>query len=253
MMRNGKFSLVNLFFLVFIGFMPLGVMANVVINGTRIIYHSDKKEVTVKAENSGKSPALVQVWIDDGNEEVLAQDNDAPFVITPPLIRLNQNDGQSFRIIYIPGQVDLPKDRESIYYFNLLDIPPSPEVGNGDASSFLQFAVRSRIKLFYRPSGLKGEAYDAVSKLSWNAVNGADGSLSVNVSNDSEYYISFDKVIVEGVGGDFEVESSMLPPKSSAQFRVLNEDKNFSLNNSKIKFGYINDYGSISSGEASLK
>jgi len=37
--------------------------ASVIISGTRVIYPSDQKELTVKLDNVGKSPVLVQSWI----------------------------------------------------------------------------------------------------------------------------------------------------------------------------------------------
>jgi len=41
--------------------------ASIVITGTRVVYPSDAKEVSVKLSNKGKSPVLIQSWIDDGN------------------------------------------------------------------------------------------------------------------------------------------------------------------------------------------
>lgn len=36
--------------------------ANVVIAGTRVIYPADQREVTLRLDNRGELPALVQVW-----------------------------------------------------------------------------------------------------------------------------------------------------------------------------------------------
>ncbi len=41
--------------------------ANIVITGTRVIYPSDAKNVSVQLTNVGDSPSLVQAWIDDGD------------------------------------------------------------------------------------------------------------------------------------------------------------------------------------------
>ncbi|MDP9033123.1 MAG: fimbria/pilus periplasmic chaperone, partial [Pseudomonadota bacterium] len=37
-------------------------MSSVVITGTRVIFPADKKEVTVKINNNGTKPVLVQSW-----------------------------------------------------------------------------------------------------------------------------------------------------------------------------------------------
>lgn len=43
----------------------------------------------------------------------------------------------------------LAQDKESLYYFNLREIPPKT-----DKANTLQIALQTRIKLFYRPAGL---------------------------------------------------------------------------------------------------
>ena len=55
-------------------------LASVVIQGTRIIYPEAAKEVTVKMVNEGKSPLLVQSWLDDGNENGDPAKMKLPFV-----------------------------------------------------------------------------------------------------------------------------------------------------------------------------
>lgn len=44
----------------------------------------------------------------------------------------------------------LPKDRESLFLFNILEIPSI----NSDNENHLQIAVKSKLKLFYRTSEL---------------------------------------------------------------------------------------------------
>ena len=45
--------------------------AEIVIHGTRVIYPSDAREVTLQVSNNGSKPALVQAWIDEGDPKVL--------------------------------------------------------------------------------------------------------------------------------------------------------------------------------------
>ncbi|WP_162873694.1 fimbrial biogenesis chaperone, partial [Klebsiella pneumoniae] len=44
----------------------------------------------------------------------------------------------------------LPQDKETLLWINVQEIPPAPKQEN-----VLQVAVRTRIKLFYRPVALK--------------------------------------------------------------------------------------------------
>ncbi|WP_163540299.1 fimbrial biogenesis chaperone, partial [Klebsiella pneumoniae] len=74
---------------------------------------------------------------------------------------VNEHNGQQLRIKKLPSS--LPADRESVFFLNVLDIPPRPE--NLQNQNTVQLAIKSRIKLFYRPAALKGTLDDAVAKL----------------------------------------------------------------------------------------
>lgn len=60
--------------------------ADIVISGTRVIYPEKAKSVSVKLDNHGQKPLLVQSWIDDGRENVNPQELNVPFMVTPPRI-----------------------------------------------------------------------------------------------------------------------------------------------------------------------
>lgn len=46
----------------------------------------------------------------------------------------------------------LPNNKESLFYLNVLDIPPNNPANAG--KNVIKFAMQNRIKLFYRPSGI---------------------------------------------------------------------------------------------------
>lgn len=54
--------------------------------------------------------------------------------------------GQTVKVMYT-GATALPKDRESVYWFNVLEVPPKPKDAQAD-KNLLQLAFRTRIKLF---------------------------------------------------------------------------------------------------------
>lgn len=58
--------------------------ADIIISGTRIIYDENKKDVSIRLENKGTRPLLVQNWIDLGNDNADPGSIKAPFVSTPP-------------------------------------------------------------------------------------------------------------------------------------------------------------------------
>ena len=64
-------------------------LADIVISGTRVIYPETAKDVTVKMENRGNKPLLVQAWLDDGRDDVNPQELKLPFIVTPPVSRVD--------------------------------------------------------------------------------------------------------------------------------------------------------------------
>lgn len=69
------------------------------------------------------------------------------------------------------------------FFLNVLDIPPRPE--NLQNQNTVQLAIKSRIKLFYRPAALKGTLDDAVAKLTL----AADGD-RFRITNNSPFHIT---------------------------------------------------------------
>ncbi|TPS75937.1 molecular chaperone, partial [Acinetobacter baumannii] len=62
--------------------------AEIVIHGTRVIYPSDAREVTLQVSNNGSKPALVQAWIDEGDPKSTPDQSKVPFMIAPPISRV---------------------------------------------------------------------------------------------------------------------------------------------------------------------
>ncbi len=130
--------------------MVLPAHAGIVIYGTRIIYPAENKEVMVQLMNQGNRSSLLQAWIDDGDTSLPPEKIQVPFMLTPPVAKIGANSGQQVKIKIMPNK--LPTNKESIFYLNVLDIPPnSPEQEGKNA---LKFAMQNRIKLFYRPAGI---------------------------------------------------------------------------------------------------
>lgn len=206
--------------------------AGIVINGTRVIYPESEKEITLRLNNEGNKSSLVQTWIDKGNSSAKVNQIDVPFVILPPVFRVEPKQGQTLRISYT-GQ-NLPADRESVFYLNVLDIPPNPENVH---SNNVQMAFRSRIKLFFRPQAMKSESYsDAVDKLTWSS---GSCSTCIEVKNPTPFNITITKIYFtaeskEGSG----IQGAMIAPFSSQNFKL---GSNVGTNN--ITFSYLNDYG----------
>ena len=87
--------------------------AGVIINGTRLVYQGDKKESSLGLSNPDATDYLVQSWVDSGGKNLAK----APFLITPPLFRLDAKEDNVLRVVRTGG--NLPEDRESLYWLNI--------------------------------------------------------------------------------------------------------------------------------------
>jgi chaperone protein EcpD len=157
--------------------------AGVVIQGTRVVYPVDEREVTVRMTNQRAHPVLIEAWIDCPVETPTCT---VPFALTPPLFRLDPGKGQTLRIFQAPGPV--PTDRESLYWLNVRDIAPKAAASDDNQ---LSIAFRSRLKFFHRPANLRMQAKDAPQALRWHA----DGA-RVRVENPTPYFVSITAIEV---------------------------------------------------------
>lgn len=167
--------------------------AGIMIGGTRFIYHEEnEKGLSFLVKNSDNSPYLIQTKIlpdnTQGNniQQALPNSGLANFVATPPLLPLRKKQENYIRVIRTEGK--LPNDRESLFQLSITAIPSGRPTGND-----LQLAIRSRYKLIYRPSGLKGEPNQAYQQLRWQR----HGDL-VTVENPTPYYVTLFQMDING-------------------------------------------------------
>lgn len=212
----------------------MAASASVVISGTRVIYPADAKEVTVKLTNAGSAPVLIQSWIDKGDAKAKPETISVPFILTPPINRVEPKKGQTLRLSYTGAA--LPKDKESVFWLNVLEIPA--KAAKPGEVNYLQMAFRSRIKLFFRPAELNGNANDAAKTLTWSSTSGG-----VVATNSTPYYVSLVTVKVNGN----ESEGQMIAPGESGKFSlpVVNTGN-------KVNFEFVNDYGAVNSYNSTI-
>lgn len=219
------------------GGFSLQVQAGVIINGTRVIFPGDDSEITIQVTNNGKRPVLVQSWLDTGDSQATPDTITTPFVLTPPINRLDAGKAQSLRVTAV-NAASLPKDRESLFWLNVLEIPGRPGT-DFKAENYLQLAVRSRIKFFWRPGSLREGVTSAPKSLGWSA-----SAQGLKVTNPTPYYISLATVTIGGK----TTEVDMVDPFSSRIFPDIRSERG-----NTIKAEWIDDYGAIRSQSFTVK
>ena len=226
----------------------LPALGGVIISGTRHIYPEKYREISIQVTNDDlKSPRLVQVWLDHGRAPELS---DVPFTLAPPVFRIDAGKGQVIRLAYT--REPLPADRESLFWLNVLEVPPKladASTAAEDERSYLRFAFRIRTKVFFRPAVLSGKPDDAIAQLRWSLRRGPRGAL-LRVDNPSAYHVTFHEVAL-AMGAHpgallLAGETGMVAPGDSLTLAVRQASPIVVPADAQVQFRYINDYGAFS-------
>ncbi|QEZ92412.1 MULTISPECIES: fimbrial biogenesis chaperone [Proteus] len=159
--------------------------ASVVLERTRLIFPTDNSIILLQVFNQSEQSTLIQSWVDEGNVASTPETTTAPFIVIPPMAKMTANGGLQLKIQQLENR--LPKDRESVFYLNVLDIAPKPE--NKENFSTLQLALQTRIKLFYRPAQLKLTTEDVFKQIE---ITHHGEYLAIN--NPTAYYFTISKM-----------------------------------------------------------
>ncbi|MCF8583504.1 molecular chaperone [Enterobacter asburiae] len=199
--------------------------AGIQIGRTRIIYDAAKKEVALPLQNNDKElPWLIQSWTDTGDGKT-----HGPFIVTPPLFRLDPQKEQSLRITW--NGTTLAGDKESLFYMNVRTVPATA-TDEGD-KNVLRLIYKTRLKLFWRPVGLSGTPSESCKNLRF-----ARHGQQLTVINEGAFYSVFDSLAL----GAHKVEKAdMVAPKSRADIPLPDNAQGTS-----VTWRCITDYGNAS-------
>ncbi|HCM61174.1 MAG TPA: molecular chaperone [Morganella sp. (in: Bacteria)] len=205
------------------------VNASVIMTGTRVVFSSVSTEKIIQFKNPDSQPYVIQLQLTTADNN---PDSSAPFVLVPPVFRMEPHTGQSVRLI-ANGTEHLPENKESVFYLNFTQLPAL----KATEQNRLVIAVTSRVKIFYRPDSLKGQVNDAYQSVNFSLNNGV-----LTVHNPTGFYISIRKAILK-TGNESVVirESDMLSPQSTVQWRIPAKIK--TLKGALLEITMVNDYG----------
>jgi chaperone protein EcpD len=133
----------------------------------------------------------------------------------------------------------LPSDRESLFYFNVQEIPHVDSTDSSDGN-VLNIALRTRIKLFYRPVQLKDNPVRRLKDLQWS-INDLNGQPHLMVDNPTPFHVSFARIEMTGNGEHQAIKNPAMVEPLSRQTFALNPGK--SSQGLQVVFSAINDYG----------
>ena len=224
-----KRMMCNSFILIFVFFACLA-NASVVLERTRLIFSADKNILALQVFNQSEQSTLIQSWIDEGDITSTPETTTAPFIVIPPMTKILANGGIQLKIQQLENH--LPADRESVFYLNVLDIAPKPKQIN--SANMLQFAIQTRIKVFYRPTNLTEKPNNVIKNIQFHLAK--DG---IVVNNPTPYFLNIANIYLANNKSRSIAKSSMVEPFSSQTY-FSTADINHGENITMI---YIDDTG----------
>jgi chaperone protein PapD len=204
--------------------------AAVGLDRTRVIFDGGKDATSVNITNNNTQlPYLAQGWIEDEEGKKIT----SPLIVLPPVQRLEPGKQSQVKVQALPAAKSLPQDRETVYYFNLREIPP-----RSDKANTLQIALQTRIKLFYRPQAIAPSQQDLSNPWQEKLTLTREGE-RYRVNNPTPYYVTLvdarstkDGKTVPGF------EPLMVPPKGT-----LTLGPTATALGTTPYLAYVNDYG----------
>jgi len=202
-------------------------VAAVNLDRTRIIYNASDKSVSVMLENQSKElPYLAQVWLENAQGEKIT----SPLVALPPMQRIDAGQKSQIRILQLPETAGLPKDRESLFYFNVREVPPKSDMAN-----VMQVAIQSRVKLFFRPAELR-----KLLKADWQEqLQVSRLSNGLKLTNPTPFYITVGYLGKDNKGNASGFDSVMLAPFATESLTGSQYVSD------RYSLGYMDDYGGL--------
>ncbi|MED5608316.1 molecular chaperone [Pseudomonas sp. JH-2] len=222
------------------------VQAGVLAGGTRVIYGEGLRERSLMLANTNPYPVVVQIWVDDGTGS--PDTAQAPFLALPAVFRLQPGGLQGLRILH-NGET-LPRDRESVFWLNLYEIPPIAGRKEPDPTR-VELAMNTQLKIFYRPRDLPLPPGEVAGKLGFSLSR--EGSQWFLVCrNPTPYHASFATLALSGGNRTLVAEQQMdmmAAPFGEKRYRLAPGDIPAGA---RVRFSLVDDAGFPVSHEAPL-
>lgn len=194
---------------------------------TRIIFNGNDKSASIILQNQSKtSPYLAQSWL----ENAAGQKIDSPLVALPPMQRIDAGQKSQVRIMKLPDADKLATDRETLFYFNVREVPPKSEMTN-----VVQIAIQNRVKLFYRPTAIKADYNEIWQEKLQLSKQGE----SLKIHNPTPYYITLGYLSQDNRGNFPGFDSLMIAPFGTEIAKTPGYSGN------RYSVGYMDDFGGM--------
>lgn len=180
---------------------------------TRLIFNAPALSVSFPIHNNTNQKYLVKSSILNVENNLPADPNNK-FLVLPEITVLTPGKKHLLQVTKITG--DFPTDRESVFFLNGYFVPESKIEAKDD--SFLNLAFSVNVKMFYRPLSIVDD--NAIEKASERLIFEPINGTKVNVKNPTPYYLTFGKLVVNGVELVSGELRKMLKPYGSEIYKI---------------------------------
>lgn len=120
------------------------VYSGVMPSQSRVIFNASDRIQSLMLVNTNSYPVVVQTWADNGEGDPDVKN--IPFIILPPVFRLETGDVGGIRIV--KNETSLAQDRESLFWLNIYEMPPDTRMNKENS---VLVTMNTQIKIIYRP------------------------------------------------------------------------------------------------------
>ncbi|WP_259051638.1 fimbria/pilus periplasmic chaperone [Klebsiella sp. BIGb0407] len=201
------------------------------VEGTRAVFNSGDNVISMRLVNSGNEPSVVQIWTDDGDPLANPQDSRTPVIALPPVFSIQPGEIKSVKLQLVSPDKIL-KDRESLYWLNIYQIPPRSKTDDAEQHVFLP--LRFRLKVFVRPENIPVLEEEDGKKLNFSVIRVNDKE-TLAIKNPTPWHMNIGELNIDGeVFGGLVVS-----PYSDGQVTLSDRSKRAN----SIQYSIINDDG----------
>lgn len=229
---------------------PVGVAcAGVTAEKTRVVFSAKNSEASLQVLNQNSYPVVVQTWVDDGEMSSTPDTTQAPIIPLPAIFRMEPGEQRNLRLIY-SGEA-LPKDRESLFWLNLYEIPPRSNAPQSPDATRLTITLRTQMKVLFRPVQLQSAPHTINQQLQFTLQNTAS-TPTLRIDNPTPYFATLSTIKVKNGATDLAVQDGMIAPFAQQTLPFKQPGSIHSEAGAQVEFTRVDDEGNLIPGTAKL-
>jgi len=229
------------FFILTFLFTPFCLQATVVPLQDRVLFSStDSSKRLLIVNNDSRAPVLLQSWIDDGTSDDINREKNFPFVVIPAVANMQPGKIINLKILPTEKVNGLPRDRESVFWINLYEIPGVKKKPQLENANKMEVGLKTQLKITYRPFKSSMDIERIAKTLSIRVTN--EGHL-LEFYNPSPFYMTPVLVRIKSSSGEQSLKlgmNRMIAPFSYKRFEMSKIKESESTT---IEYALIDDAG----------